>query len=234
MNTLEDVISFHCQQASHIFLNHDINPVFSTLEVSVFLCDFSLFHPPRTLSWPLHLCITMNLESHRGSYTLLTFITIIFIPVFPLSDSVSGEFTPFSPTVTISLSILDEAELKRPAGYGHLSFSRAPSKPQPPTLHLSFFFFPPSSIMYFHRNLTIIIYIFFNIKILMDLTPFPIAKKPDNKYSHGNKKLKSIFSVSSLCQKVRINVLVFECTHDYSIFRLWVICFDCSGANHRA
>ena len=70
----------------------------------------------------------------------------------------------------------------------------------------------------------------------MDLTSlaFPIAKKPDNKSYHRNKKLKSIFSVSSLCCKVRINILVFECTHDYSIVRLWVICFDCRGANHRA
>lgn len=56
----------------------------------------------------------------------------------------------------------------------------------------------------------------------MDLTSlaFPIAKKPDIKYYHSNKKLKSIFSVSSLRCKVRINILVFECTHDYSIVRL--------------
>lgn len=32
----------------------------------------------------------MNLESHRGSDTSLTFITIILCLVFPLFDSVSG------------------------------------------------------------------------------------------------------------------------------------------------
>lgn len=53
-------------------------------------------------------CITMNLQSHRGSYTSLTFITIILIPVFPLFDSVSGGvYTVFSAPVAISLSILD-------------------------------------------------------------------------------------------------------------------------------
>lgn len=83
MNTLKQVLSY---------VLHHMNPVSSTLEVSVFLYDSSLFCPALTLLWPLHaiyLCITMNLRRHRGSYTLLTFITIIPIPVFPLSGSVS-------------------------------------------------------------------------------------------------------------------------------------------------
>lgn len=39
----------------------------------------------------------MNLQSQRGSYTLVTFITIIVILIFPLFDSVlGGVYTFFS------------------------------------------------------------------------------------------------------------------------------------------
>ncbi len=122
--------------------------VLDYLKLSVFLYDLSLFHLAVTLLWPLHtiyLCITMNHQSHRGSYTSLTFITIILIPVFPLSDSVSGGVhTFFSSCLTISPSILDKAELKRSAGYGRLRvlfLLRSLPNPQPPLPTLWLFSF---------------------------------------------------------------------------------------------
>ena len=97
-----------------------------------------LFYPAPTLLWPLHalyLCITMNLQSHRGSYTVLTFITIILIPVFPLFDSVSGGVYTFFLLLSLSLSILDRLNWKGPLGIWRLRvLFHLHSHPPPPQL----------------------------------------------------------------------------------------------------
>lgn len=68
----------------------------------------------------VYLCITMNFQKPRSSYTSLTFTTIIPIPVCLYLPVFQCEFRPFSPPVTISQSTLDRAELEESAGYWQL------------------------------------------------------------------------------------------------------------------
>ena len=63
--------------------------------------------------------MTINLQRHSGSYTLLTFITIILIPVFPLSGGVPGKLHMYFLLPSLSLCLLWTAlNLKGPWGTG--------------------------------------------------------------------------------------------------------------------
>lgn len=98
MKTLKEVLLLYVQTITCL---HLLSCTFD-LKVSAFSVNTALSHLALTLS-PVHtiyLCITMNRESHRGSYTSLTFITIILFPVSPLFYSIlqcpSGVYTFFS------------------------------------------------------------------------------------------------------------------------------------------
>lgn len=63
----------------------------------------------------VYLCITMTFQRHGGSYTFLTFITIIPISVLPLSGS---GFTPFSPASLSFCLLWTGPNWKGPLGFG--------------------------------------------------------------------------------------------------------------------
>ncbi len=104
----------------------------------------------------MNLCITMNLHSHRGGYTLLTFITVILFPVFPLSDSVSGGVYTFLSSRHYR-SVYSGLNWKGPPGMvseGSFPPTLPPDSTTPTSHHLDFSPspFPTPPLVYFHRN----------------------------------------------------------------------------------
>lgn len=89
---------------------------------SIFWYYYFLFWLSLMLLWPPHTishCITMNLQSQRGSYTLVTFITIIVILIFPLFDSVlGGVYTFFSSCHYLSFLVWTRLNWKGLLGIG--------------------------------------------------------------------------------------------------------------------
>lgn len=89
---------------------------------SIFWYYYFLFWLNLMLLWPPHTishCITMNLQSQRGSYTLVTFITIIVILIFPLFDSVlGGVYTFFSSCHYLSFLVWTRLNWKGLLGIG--------------------------------------------------------------------------------------------------------------------
>lgn len=141
------------------------------------------------------------------------------------------ECTPFSPPVTISLSTLDRAELERSAGYWRLWVLFLLRT------FLLFSHFPLCTFTERHGKDCL-----WNFKILMDFpylfffsstelysSQTPLWNEPNNKH-YSNRYPWKLQSICRVCT----DILAFECFSDCSIFRLWVICFDCRAANQGA